>query len=80
MFVLVFRQAVDVIAPSLVLRAIISAGLLFNIAVAWTVIRVADLFFDHLLERSELYLPHFPEPAVAALRGSLPYPPEGAPG
>ena len=52
-FVLVFREVVDVVAPTLVFRAILSAGLLFEIAVAWTVIRVADLFFDHMRERLE---------------------------
>ena len=31
-------------------------------------------------QRGALYLPRSPEPAVAALRGSLPYPPEGSPG
>jgi MscS family membrane protein len=30
-------------------------------------------------ERGELYLPSFPSEAISELRGSLPYPPPGAP-
>jgi MscS family membrane protein len=41
--------------------------------------RAAETRVGEWRDRRELYLPRFPEPAVAALRGSLPYPPEGSP-
>ncbi len=42
--------------------------------------RAAEARVGEWRDRRELYLPRFPEPAVTALRGSLPYPPEGSPG
>ena len=41
--------------------------------------RAAESRVDEWRERRELYLPRFPENKIAELRGSLPYPPEGAP-
>jgi hypothetical protein len=42
--------------------------------------RAAESRVGEWRERGELYLPRFPEPVVAALSGSLRYPPEGSPG
>jgi MscS family membrane protein len=39
----------------------------------------AEARVDEWRKQRELYLPRFPDERIAALRGSLPYPPEGAP-
>jgi MscS family membrane protein len=41
--------------------------------------RAAEACVGEWREKQELYLPRFPEPKIAELRGSLPYPPEGSP-
>jgi MscS family membrane protein len=51
LFVLIVRQAIEVLAPSLILRAVLSAQTLLILAVAWALMRTADLLFDRLLDR-----------------------------
>jgi MscS family membrane protein len=50
LFVLLLRQATELLAPSLVMRALLGAQTLLILVVAWVAVRAADLLFDGLLE------------------------------
>jgi MscS family membrane protein len=52
-FVLLFREGIDRLAPTLELRALMGAKTLLTIAIAWVVVRVADFLFDLLDQRLE---------------------------
>jgi MscS family membrane protein len=49
-FVILFREGVHYLAPSLVLRAVLNTELFLIAAVSWTAFRVSDLLFDRSLE------------------------------
>jgi MscS family membrane protein len=50
-FLVLFRESIELLAPTLALRAIMSAGTLMTVAVAWVGVRVADLLFEILSEQ-----------------------------
>ena len=52
-WVLISRASIDLIGPTVTMRAIIQAGTILIIAVVWTVIRLIDFFQGYLADRFE---------------------------